>query len=273
MTEDEQVIYISWSKLRAWLHCKQHAFLMNKVKSPAKDVRVFFKGTVTDRILRDWLLEESPQSGAMVDRVEQYIEEGEQEHKNQGTGVVRWKYATDKADTIDWCKELLTKVEPIMYQLVVPYSSFPDYRFKAPVTVPNLQGIPTPVYLQGAMDILTLDDKGYAIYDLKATSNPTYWKKTIMQLVFYDLGLQAHKNSIPYRTALIQPMCDEQVLNLSVTDEHRTQLLSAITSYAHSVWRKDFAPKADDAGCSYCPVKSSCEKFTALRVSGRVSWT
>lgn len=266
---------ISWSKLRTWMNCKQHAFLTGKVKNPSQDVRVFFRGTVTDKILCNWLREESPEPGVMASRVDEYMELCERNHIEQGTGVVRWKSTKDKGEMSEWCKRLLVKVEPLMYKLVIPYSRETDFRFKAPITIPGIDGSPRIIYLIGAMDILVdhlYDD--FAIYDLKATENESYWRKTIMQLVFYDLGLNALKGVYPTRTALIQPMCTEQVLNLKITDEHRLQLVTKIIDYAHSVWREDFSPKADDAGCSWCPVKPGCSKFKKLATGKdrRISW-
>src|SRR5882724_6764808 len=264
MTEQKELT-ISWSRLRAWMNCKQHAFLIGKVKSPSQDVRVFFRGTVTDKILRDWLREDSPEPGVMSSRVDEYIELCEREHIEQGTGVVRWKSTKDKGETSEWCKILLDKVEPIMYKLVVPYARETDFRFKAPIIIPDLEGKPRAIKLIGAMDILV--DQGedkYSIYDLKATENNSYWRKTIMQLVFYDLAFNALRGFYPVRAALIQPMCADTVLNLTIVEEHRLQLVTKIIDYAHSVWREDFAPKVDDAGCSWCSVKPGCAKFKKL---------
>lgn len=257
------------------MNCRQHAFLQGKVKSPSRDVRVFFKGTVTDKILRDWLREESPNPGEMSARVEDYVDICEREHIEKGTGVVRWKSTKDKADTVEWCKVLLNKVEPIMYKLVTPYKRQTDFRFKTPIMIPDLEGNSRPINLTGAMDILvTLSEDKYCIYDLKATENNSYWKKTIMQLVFYDIALNSLYGVYPDRTALIQPMCDSSVLNLAIVSSHREQLVSKIIDYAHSVWREDFTPKADDTGCSWCPVKSGCSKFKKLSTGKdrRVSW-
>lgn len=50
------VMRISWSQLRTHEECKQRGFLQRTGhKSVLDNQRVFFPGTVTDRVVRDWL--------------------------------------------------------------------------------------------------------------------------------------------------------------------------------------------------------------------------
>lgn len=275
MTDEEKIITVSWSRLRSFLECKQKAHLQSRgVKSPAQNLKLFHKGTTVDRILRDWLLEPYPQLGAMVTRVEEYMTLVETEYVDQGSGVVHWDHVDERANTIAWCKRLLANVEPIMTELVLPYQCTPDLRFRTPIMVPGLDGEPRQVDLIGAIDIYVLESPNRsAVYDLKATENNAYWKKTIMQLVFYALAMYAKEGFYPSKTALIQPMCDDKVLSLKITEDHIMALVNKITEYAHSVWREDFSPKESDAGCSWCSVKFACSKFARDKTSKRVSFT
>lgn len=272
---EEKVITISWSRFRSYIECKQKAHLQSKgLRSPAQNVKMFHKGTTVDRILRDWLNEPYPQLGTMVNSVEYYMDLLEQEYADQGSGVVRWDHAQERDNTIAWCKKLLVQLEPIMADLVLPYSYTPDLRFRSPIMIPGLDGEPRQIDLIGALDIYVLQQPGKtAVYDLKATENNAYWKKTIMQLVFYSLAMYARDGFYPSTTALIQPMCADKVLSLKITEEHILSLVSKITQYAHSVWSEDFLPKESDTGCSWCPVKFACSKFAREKGSKRVSFT
>lgn len=275
MNNDEKIITLSWSRLRSWLECKQKAHLQSRgVKSPAQNVKLFHKGTTVDRVLRDWLLQPYPQLGTMVDTVEPYMTLLEKEYVDQGTGVVHWDHNEERDNTIAWCKKLITELEPIMRDLVLPYMYTPDLRFRSPIMVPGLDGEPRQIDLIGAIDIFVKESEDrYSVYDLKATENAAYWKKTIMQLVFYALAMYSKHGYYPSRIALIQPMCPDKVLSLGLTDDHILSLVGKITEYAHSVWRQDFAPKESDTGCSWCPVKFACSKFARDKVSKRVSFT
>lgn len=270
---DDKPLSVSWSRLKSWMECKQKAYLQSKgMKSPAADTRVFYRGTVTDRVLRQWLQDENREPGGMVSMVDEYMDVCEREYQESGTGIVRWRYAADREETAEWCKLLLTRTEPLMEELVLPYagSFYADKHFRVPITIPGLFGEPREIQLIGIMDIL-IDAPGYlAVYDLKATENENYWKKTILQLVFYDLILEADRQRNPDYTALVQPMCQLPIVPLTVTDDHRMGLMGKIVNYAHSVWREEFDPKESDAGCSYCPVRTACVKFKKNE-SGRMS--
>lgn len=272
---EEKLLSVSWSRLKTWEHCKQKAWIQsNGFKSPTANTRVFFRGTVTDRILRTWLQDEGRQPDQMVGMVEEYVDLCEQEQKDQGTGIVRWKSPTDKAESIVWCKDLLAKVEPLMADMVVPYlpNVYADKHLRAKVTIPDLEGNPKEIQMIGILDILIDSPEFLAVYDLKATADEAYWKKTIMQLVFYTIMLEALDYSTPNATALIQPMCKEQVKYIDITDQHRMALMQKIVSYAHSVWAADFSPKESDAGClNWCEVAHACVKFKKNE-NGKLNW-
>lgn len=274
MTE-EKLLSVSWSKLKTWEHCKQKAWLQSGgYKSPTANTRVFFRGTVTDRILRTWLQDENRLTGQMPGMVEEYIELCEQEHKDQGTGIVRWKSPTDKQESVEWCKDLLTRIEPIVEDLIIPY--MPDVKadqhLRATVSIPGLDGEPRDISMIGILDILIDSPEFLAVYDLKATADESYWKKTIMQLVFYSIIIEASGHRSPDATALIQPMCKEQIKYIQITPAHQASLMQKVVSYAHSVWAADFAPKESDAGClNWCEVSHACVKFKKNE-EGRLNW-
>jgi hypothetical protein len=272
---EEKLLSVSWSKLKTWEHCKQKAWLQgNGFKNPTANTRVFFRGTVTDRILRSWLQDDNRQPEQMAGMVEEYIELCEQEQKDSGSGIVRWKSPTDKQESVDWCRDLLVKIEPLVEELVVPYlpDVYADKHLRATVTIPGLDGEPRDIMMIGILDILIDSPEFLAVYDLKATADESYWKKTIMQLVFYDIMLEASGYRVPDATALIQPMCKEQVKYIEITEQHKINLMQKVVAYAHSVWQEDFAPKESDAGClSWCEVAHACVKFKKNE-SGRLSW-
>lgn len=272
---EEKLLSVSWSKLRAFAECRQKAHLQSTgARSPAGDTRVFFRGTVTDRVLRDWIQNKDRQPGQMESQVDEYIELCEKEHRDQGTGIVRWKHPDDKSESSLWCKELLRRVEPIVEKLVLPYAPdiFADHHLRSRITIPGLDGEDRVIELVGIMDLYVRAPGFSAIYDLKATENESYWKKTIMQLAFYYLLVTSYGDPAPDEVALIQPMCANPIIGLTVTDEMLDALMTNVVNYAHSVWAEDFTPKTSDAGCSWCPVKHACVKFKADE-KGRLSWT
>lgn len=266
MTEIPQ-LNISWSKLRTSEECYQKAFISSKAKSPAQDIRNFFPGTVCDRVMRDWLAGDRP-CNAMPGMVEEYIQKSLDEAKESGDGVVRWRNKDDRAEVIVFCKELVTKLEPILDEYVTPYNYYSAERFKTPITIPYLDGTPTEINLIGEFDILVHADK-YNVWDLKATADPNYWKKTVGQLVFYDLCVISMFGETTGEVGLIQPMCPEQTMRFSVTKEERRQMISRIITLAEAQWRGENSPKEGTEGCSYCSVNHACSRYTAVEKNGR----
>lgn len=266
---------ISWSSLRAHSECKQKGFLFRSgKKSPATDIRGYFHGTVADRVMRNWLSAPEQVPGKMTAMVDELIESSLTEAKEAGDGIVRWKSTTDKSDMREFVVELVTRLEPILQKLVLPYDYEPAKRFEVPVQIPHLSGELTCVHLVGEMDLLTRDDQGrWGIYDLKATKDDNYWRKTFAQLLFYDIAQMAMFNEYATSLALIQPMCKEQVVYFTFTEDHRQEMWSRIVRFASDIWQKDFEPKKSNSGCSYCPVKFACSKFTPISGNkGRISF-
>lgn len=259
-------ISISWSQLRAHMECRQKAFLLRSGKrNPAGNIRNYFHGMVVDSIMRDWLSDPARRPGDMVDRVEQYIIDGERKAIEEGDGVVRWRNAADRDELRTFCTELLVRLEPLLHDLVLPYSFQSALRFRQPIRVPYLDGTPTTIYLRGEMDLLTNESTGvWAVWDLKGTKDDSYWRKVLGQLVFYDLAVLAAHGVGTTRVGLIQPMCKQPVLQWNLTNEHRQQMWAAIVSMANDIWRRDNACKDTTDGCSSCDVRHACARYAPV---------
>lgn len=252
---------VSWSALQNWELCKQKGWLVSQRKSSAvKDSRNFFHGTVVDRIMRNWL--QDPVAGKMPLMVDDYMDSTESESQENGDGFVKWRHKEDRKQVRDYCVELTTRLEPILLEKVVPYDYEPAKRFKIPITLPDENNNKLPVLLTGEFDLLVRDnDMKFHVWDLKATADNNYWKKTLGQLVFYDLAVYAMMGETPQTSGLIQPMCDEQTLEFVFTDADRRAMFSRIMAMMRAVWSGDHAPSKDSAPCYGCPVKASCVKY------------
>lgn len=260
MTFDSK-LSLSWSGLRAFEECHNRSRLIRAGKrAKLQDVRGFFHGTVVDRVMREWLEDPDLPAGAMKKLVPEILEREEQAAKDNGDGVVRWKYADDKAEVTAWCIELVTRLEPILHQYVTPYDYEPARRFKTPLTIPGLYGSPVVVWLVGETDLLVRPDK-YEVFDLKGTADENYWRKTLGQLVFYDLDIEAEFGEPCSRVGLIQPMCKEMVKTWTVTEQQRREMVQRITAFAHGVWKKDATYAEDREACKFCPTKHACDRF------------
>lgn len=267
---------ISWSRLREHMECHQKAYQKSQGrKGPAADIRVFFPGTVVDRCMRMWLNSDDPPAGGMSAILDTVLDTEETEAQRTGDGVVRWRHASDKDEVRVWCRDLLTRLEPILREEALPFDYEPALRFRVPVTIPYLDGSPQRIWLAGELDLLVRcgsspDTYAYRVWDLKGTNNTGYWRKVVGQLLFYDLAMACKFGKYPEMSGLIQPMCADPVLRFVFTDQDRAELFSQLVRYCNDIWRRDFAPKADEAGCLYCEVRHACVKYPAA--PGRVPW-
>lgn len=260
---------ISWSSLQAHEFCRQRAHLMReRHKSPASDIRPFFHGIVADRVMRSWLESANPLPGEMVSWVDDFVESCVSTAKDTGDGVVKWKSRTDRSEMTDWVRVLLSRLEPMLLQWVIPFEYEPEFKFSVPIRIPYLDGGLAEVDLRGGMDILVREEEGppavWAGYDLKATANPDYLRKTLGQGIFYDLAVRAGvgKGSSPRTFAFLQPMVETNpVAHVTITDADRMSMLARITKVAHDRWRDDVSPKEGNEGCSFCQVRHACPKW------------
>jgi hypothetical protein len=274
---EERVLGVSWSRLREHEECSMKGALKEQGKrSKISNIRTYFPGTVVDRCMRQWLDTPDHPEGWMVAQAEAILAAEEVIAQETGDGVVRWKSPSDKAETIDWCRELLSRLEPILRQHVLPYSYLPALRFREPLIATYLDGTPQQIWLVGELDLLVYVGMGtpdfmYRIYDLKGTSNPDYWRKTVAQLTFYGLAMLARFGKLPQQTGLIQPMCDEACLPFDFAAQNYAELGARVQKYCRDVWAGEFAPKVSDSGCGeWCEVGHACPKFP--RAPGWFGW-
>lgn len=260
---------ISWSALRTHEVCKQRSFLKRgKHLAPAANQRVFFPGTVTDRVTRDWLTHD-PSPGRMPGMVEAIMDREWQQIRDDG-GAIAWKTPADRAQVLADCREAVTKIEPVLLKLVVPYDYDADVSFSIPVRLPHPAGGAEEILLIGFMDIMVHDDQGrFWIWDVKHTRDNGYWRKVEGQLTFYDLACFLMNGQGTERVGLLQPLCDVPVKPFAVSLEARTQMLARIAGMAHDIWVEDHTPRSDSVECGFCDYKHACSKFTPIVIGGK----
>lgn len=269
---DDGALRLSWSRLRLHDECPAKGDLMRAHKSPVQDIRSFFHGNVVDLAMRRWLAQEDPEPGWMAAQIDAIFEESAQIAKETGDGIVRWKSVTDADETREFCRELVKRLEPILVKYALPFEWTPAVRFSVPILVEDLSGHMREIILVGEMDLMVRDCEGrYAIWDLKATRDNAYYKKVLGQIAFYAIAVKAMHGRFPTMTGLIQPMCDQQVLPVTVDRDAVAQMAGRITKAARDIWAGKLAPKADNTGCAYCPVKHACPKFRFGGKPGRMS--
>jgi len=273
----EREIGISWSRLREHMECPQHAHLKDQgKKAPVTDIRVFFPGTVVDRCMRRWLEQEVPQPGQMAAWCAEIMETEERAARETKDGIVKWRSREDKAEVLANCIECLTRLEPILSRLVLPYDYEPAARFRVPLLIPYLDGSQQRIWLVGEMDLLTGCDtrhgRMHEVWDLKMTADNGYWRKTTGQLLFYDLAVLLMAGRYPVRCGLIQPMCAQQELAFTFTGEQRRELLMHISRYCAAVWRRDFPLRPTTDRCGFCDTKHACPRYAGDGGGGRVPW-
>jgi hypothetical protein len=264
---DDNRFKVSWSSLQRWELCKQKAWLyQQKVSTPHQDVRNFLAGTVVDYVQKAWL--DNP-VGSMGDLVEYWFDRAVAEGEERGT--IRWRSKNDKRDIFKVCQEATVLLQPILEARVLPHDYEPAKRFYTPVKIRKPDGELVEIILRGEFDLLVRDktDGRFIVWDLKTTANNDYWKKTLGQLVFYDLVIISMFGQPPKKTGLIQPLCDEQVKEFTFDNEHRAEMWGRITAMMQSEWVGDHSPKADSAGCSWCEVSHACIKFNKPLIIGK----
>jgi hypothetical protein len=269
---DPSALRISWSRIRLHDECPAKGQLMRDHKTPYKDIRSFFHGNVVDLLMRRWLDQEEPEPGWMLANVAVVFDEALGIARDTGDGYVKWKSATDRAEVLAFCTELVVRLEKILTVYALPFTWQPAVRFDVPVMVPDLRGDPREIRLVGEMDLLLTDNlQRTAIYDLKATKDDNYYQKVLGQLAFYAFAVRILTGSYPHSVGLIQPMCKQRVLPVEITETARREMAGRITRTAQDIWAGRTAPKKDDAGCSWCPVQGVCPKFRHIARRGRVS--
>lgn len=254
------------------MECKQKGFLQRSGKrATMANQRVFFPGTVTDRVVRDWLANDPYSNpGLMPEMVESVVIREQAAIEEKGKQL-RWKDDKDRDSIIRDCQEAVTKIEPSLNNLVLPYEYDVDFGFKAPMSVPNPAGGKTNLLLIGFMDIIVRRaEDSWAVYDVKHTKDDYYWKKTRGQLSFYDLVVDVLFNAPTFEVGLLQPLCKSTEKIFNLTEEDRAILLSHVQGLSDDIFNENFEPDAPISACSFCDVKHACSRFTPVNGSKRV---
>lgn len=266
------VLSISWSALRVYEQCHHRHYLeQSRKQAPLRDIRQFFHGVVADRCMRAWLCDPDRQSGQMAAGVDDMMRQEEQRARSDGAGVVRWRHSADKRQVAEFCRELLVRLEPILLAEVIPRQFKSEHSFKVPITIPGLDGSPIQIQLVGRIDILALlqfNPVEWAIWDLKATLDNTYYRKVLGQLVFYALAVEAKYPGTVTKVGLFQPMCDQRIVVIDVTRQEKIELLQRVIAMAHGILRQDRSPKESNVGCPRCPTSHACIKYKPVIRNG-----
>lgn len=261
-------VRISWSGLRTHAECKQRSYLAREHHlATINDKRGYFPGSVSDRVVRNWLMNDPEHHlGEMPDMVTSVVDLVKTEWVDEDQGVVRWKDSGDRAKVEAECREAVEKVEPYLIKYVLPFEYEADYSFEAPVELLHPRtGEPILVLLNGKMDILVRDARSdWMILDLKHTRDEGYWRKTVGQLSFYDLGIEVLYGRPAVMTALLQPLCTERLKRYKPSSQSRVELMTRIHAMAIDVTDgiKDVRP--DTKLCGWCPTHHACEKFAPV---------
>lgn len=254
-------LYISWSTIRTYEQCKQRGMLTRAHKrADLADQRIYFPGTVTDRVVRDWLMGDPYKNpGMMPDMVESFIDREKSTIEEAG-GKMRWKDKGDRDKVLADCVEAVTKLEPVLNQKVLPFEYDADFHFKLPLLVPAPYGEEI-VVLNGVMDIIVRDGDNWDIWDVKQTRDGQYWRKTVGQITFYVLCREMLFEGQSRDSGLLQPLCPEEIKSYIPDENLKAQMMSRIATMAWDVLIEDFEPRADSKMCSFCDVKHACSKW------------
>jgi hypothetical protein len=262
-------VQVSWSGLKRWENCPQHHLRVIQHKTEKSDKgRIFLPGTVCDLVQRRWLDSDKPEPGQMVEMVEQIFSEV----VDEGESKIHWKGnpIKDKEDVKAQCRQVVLNLEPWLIENVLPYDYQPEVKFSAYMQVPYICddrfGI---IKMIGGIDVVVRDDQGkFRLYDLKVTSNDSYIRSTLAQLIFYDLAWGVIQGDFYHAVewGFVTPLLPEKLIPITVDRDDRSAMLSRVVKYAHGFWKDDWKPKADDAGCGYCEAKGACEKFKRIPI-------
>ena len=266
-------LWVSWSRLRSHNECKRKGSLQRAGKvREINNARGFFPGTVTDRVVTDWLNNEPEKNpGMMPHMVNDWIDKAKTDLKEQEGRDVVWKSKVDRDEVRADCIQAVTRIELDLNEFVLPYDYQPDFRFKAPLMMPSPDGAMDLAVINGAMDILVRRPNGrFCVYDVKMTRDNDYWKKTVGQLDFYSLATQIMFGEPALFTALLQPMCDKRVFEWGTPTAQLGRLMQSVQNYAWDVWSNDFPLAPNRKPCYDCDVKHACSRFKP--VNGRLAF-
>lgn len=249
------------------MECRQKGMLQRAGKTASlTNQRVFFPGTVTDRVVRDWLSAEPEKNPNMMPHMVEEIMKREEGLIKEGGGKLIWKDRDDMRSVLQDCVEAVTKIEPALNKYVLPFNYDVDFGFKAPMKVPHPSGVPQTIILNGYMDIIVKDADGrVAVWDVKHTKDNSYWKKTRGQLSFYDLASLLLFNEPTSMVGLLQPLCKEPVKRFQLDQDDRDMLVNHVLRMTQDVFKGDFTPTEDLNQCTFCSVRHACTRWAPVR--------
>lgn len=260
-------VKVSWSSLKTFEACQQKSHLMRTGRKPAmKDIRNFFPGRVTDRVVRYWLQEDPKANKGRMPSMVHAIIEAELGEASEGGERVDWKHRTDRDEVEAACIKAVTDIEPALERYVLPYTWQVDFGFRTPVMMAAPWGMER-VVLNGYMDILVYDPDtdSWRVYDVKHTANKDYWKGSFGQLVFYSLENQIRTGKLPVEVGFFQPLVAESVKRFEVTEQHTNYLASRIQAMVGEIWAGEAPPNGSPSECMFCEVKHACVKYQPVR--------
>lgn len=265
------MLRVSWSAVRTHMECKQRGALTRAGRRlTISDSRSFFPGNIVDRVVRDWLSDDPyTKPGQMALMVEPTIDRELARIKDRG-GAMKWKSEEDRDTVLVDCVEAVTRIEPLLEQEVLPFEYDVDFRFQAPLAMPDLDGGITYITLTGAMDIIVkTPENRYRVWDVKMTKDDQYWRKTVGQLSFYDLACFALFEQETDKVGLLQPMCRQPVLEYALDDTRRAVIMQNVIEMCHDIWTGDEEPTGSGYACTVCEVRHACTKFLPIPGSVR----
>jgi hypothetical protein len=260
--------------------CRQSVGLMMQGHQRKGDGRNFLPGTVADRAMRAYLEQPGgPVRGTILDPVDSLLEKYTADDAEY---VIRWRgdKTSDYRKVREVVIKVLTNLEPLLWEHVIPFAYEPELRFSTTIGVPDLDGVVQPVELIGGMDILVAslgadgEAEDFRVYDLKATENSAYVQGSILaQLTFYAIAVKAMFGKYPSSAAFLTPGCPETFVPVIIGEAEIRHMYARIVAYCHGVWSGDFSPKDKiDSECHYsCNVKHACGLF-ALPPGGPISF-
>lgn len=260
----EKPIKISWTGLLRHEECPRRDHLIRQGLRDDRNVdqRVFLLGNVVDNAMRAWLDQDSPVLGDLIPRAEPMVDSYVQSLKDENK-LLRWKDNGDRGRVIRDAEEALARLEPWLWENIIPHPYQPEARGHVQIQVPDQTGNIRPIRLFYATDIL-VKPENFTIYDLKTTRNEQYIRgKTLGQLTFYAIGIAA-RFGIPLREvtklAFLTPLCRDIETTVYPTSDDFRIMVQRITRYAQAVWAGYYPTKlARDSVCQYrCEVKAHC---------------
>lgn len=220
MGDEFDVVPVSWTALRGATEKRRHTY-----GNGLGRIKTFFPGNVADGVMRTWLRDPSV---AMVCLVADEMSRREADLEEIGTPI-KWKSAVERLKVADTCERLATRLEPILTERVLPYRYDCGLRFRTDVLpVPDTDYRFTMV---GEADLVVYRDSEFQVFDLKATTNESYWRSTAGQLVFYAISLSMSQGLTPVGAAIIQPLCANRWVSVDIGEAAQRDLLSTLFRY------------------------------------------